>query len=221
MAPVTRADETPPAKGTETTGDKTSDKAAAIKAIEERAAAEKAAAIKAIDDKASADKAAAEGGTAGSLKAAPPAANKEDADMEEVPPVEKRPARKWVLKPVTKGQRAERIISYVLIGGAGVLAVGGLIALGYRQHYAALWNDDSRCLVNNQTRFQNCASDFSNANLAETHEWELLLGAGALATVATGLFVASLPERQRERRRAEWRLSPGPGSVGLGVAVRF
>ena len=143
-----------------------------------------------------------------------------DDEAVEEQPVKKVPV-KWVVRPVTRGQKVERIVSYVLIGGAGALAVGGIVALGYRQHYAGLWNDDSRCLVNNHTRAENCASDGDNATLAEHRSWELLLGAGALATVATGLFIASLPERHRERRRVQVTIAPGPGSVGLSLVGRF
>lgn len=153
------------------------------------------------------------------------------SDEAEPEPVEKKSEKntriEYRYRPVTKWQKAERILTWIGAGATGLLAIGGVAALGARQYYADRWNDDSRCQGNGKTRWDNCSPDFNHAMDAENLAVDLLVAAGALGTTSLVLYLASRPERYEVRIHTRTApapgvsCGPGPGALGVACAGHF
>lgn len=110
------------------------------------------------------------------------------------------------------GSAGQRVLAWVLAGGAAVgvgVGVGGLVL---RNDAAVRWNDDA-CLAGGRTRQDNCAID-----LAEGERYGVMTGVGfgvggALAVTSAVLFL-TLPDA-RVGGSARLACGPGPGTVGL------
>ena len=105
---------------------------------------------------------------------------------------------------------------YAALGIAGALAIGGIVAWKVRQDDAAVWNDDSRCLVPGQgTRGQQCGSYASGANAGLALE----IGAFAAAATSGGIGAWLLWPVRRDGKAAAW-CAPS-GAAGLTCGGRF
>ena len=109
-----------------------------------------------------------------------------------------------------------RLPAYVSAGGA-VVAVGvGFAFLFIRNGHVDEFNDDTVCLVGDQSRGERCGDKLDAANTAEAVMTGAFIGGGVLAAAAAVLFF--LDGSDDESVAA---FVPGPGDVGVSVTARF
>ena len=107
-------------------------------------------------------------------------------------------------------------LAYVALAGSGLLAAGGVVAWRVHEDQAAIYNDDSRCLVGTRTREQQCGAYSSAANEALAVE----VGAFGLAGAAAGVGVWLLIPTMNKASRLEAWCAPW-GGVGLSCGGAF
>ena len=103
------------------------------------------------------------------------------------------------------------------VGGAAL--AGGLVAWILRENMAAQYNDDARCNRDTRTRDQECPGERSSVETLSTLAG-VGVGVGAAVGIA-GAVVLVLSGRSAESATAALRLTPGPGTVGLGLTGVF
>jgi tetratricopeptide (TPR) repeat protein len=103
--------------------------------------------------------------------------------------------------------------------GAAVVFVGvGAVATGLGSAAADRWNDDARCLINQQTRGENCADDGDTADLMRPLALGGFVVGGLAAVTSAVLFIVS---REPSRAPVAWRCGQGPGTFGLSCGASF
>jgi hypothetical protein len=104
---------------------------------------------------------------------------------------------------------------YVALGGAGALAIGGVVAWRVFKDNSAIWNDDSQCQRLDESREQQCGSYRTTAEVALGAE----IGAFTLAAASAGVGAWLLWPRRAARAAVAWC---GPfGTVGMLCQGRF
>jgi len=104
----------------------------------------------------------------------------------------------------------------VALGAAGALAVGGAVAWKVRQDDAAVWNDDSRCLVAGAgSRGQQCGGYQTGANVASVLAVSAFTAAAAGAAIGAWLL---WPVRPDGGRSASWC---APRALGVACGASF
>jgi tetratricopeptide (TPR) repeat protein len=106
---------------------------------------------------------------------------------------------------------ARATLGYASLGAAGVFAAGGFVAWRAREDNAAVYNDNSRCLVGTLTRGERCGSYASAADEAFVFE----LAAFGAAAAATGLG-AWLLLGGRPQARVAWCSPSSPMGIACG-----
>jgi hypothetical protein len=110
-------------------------------------------------------------------------------------------------------------LTWTFAGLAAGAGVGAGVALGLRELHVAKYNDDSECLLPDDTpRGEACKSDREAAERAETWMWISAAAAGAFATASVVSFVLSGPSEQEEQPIA---VSCGVGFARVECGARF
>ncbi len=109
-----------------------------------------------------------------------------------------------------------RPLGYAALAGAGLLAVGGIVAWRVHEDDAAIFDDDSRCLVGTRTRGQQCGAYEGAANEALAVEIGAFAIAGGAAALGAWLLIPTMSNRPRLTAScAPW------GGVGLTCSGAF
>jgi hypothetical protein len=132
-----------------------------------------------------------------------------------VRPVEPLPAP---AQPDTR-TTGNRALAFGLLVTGGVLAAGAVTAHVLAASNASIYNDDSRCLVANESRDQQCGTYRASA---QTFYEVAIVGYGlAAASVATGLVFLLTSATPRSAHDGRTACGPSVGSLGVSCLGRF